>query len=79
MPSLTLRLPDALYERLEARAAANRRSLNSEILVCLEQAVADAPRDAQATLARIDALRERLCAPPLTDDFLAEARRGGRP
>lgn len=35
-----LRLPDDMREKLRSRAAANRRSLNSEILVCLEKAVA---------------------------------------
>lgn len=35
-----LRLPATLREKLKSRATANRRSLNSEILVCLEKAVA---------------------------------------
>ncbi|CDN92506.1 Arc family DNA-binding protein [Agrobacterium tumefaciens] len=34
-----LRLPEGMREKLKARAAANRRSMNSEILVCLEKAV----------------------------------------
>lgn len=33
---LLLRLPGALKERLKAQAARNRRSLNSEIVVMLE-------------------------------------------
>jgi len=37
---LKLRLPDGLREKLKTRATANRRSVNSEILVCLERAVA---------------------------------------
>ena len=38
MPTLTLKnIPDALHARLKASAARNRRSLNSEILVRLEQ------------------------------------------
>lgn len=38
MPTtLTLKnVPDAVYERLKAAAAVNRRSLNSEAIVCLE-------------------------------------------
>ena len=38
MPTtLTLKnIPDAVYERLRASAAAHRRSLNSEAIVCLE-------------------------------------------
>lgn len=79
MPTLTLKgLPDALYERLKTRAAANRRSLNREVLVCLEQAVHAAPIDVNATLARIDVLRQRTAVPPLTDRLLREAKNSGR-
>ena len=34
-----LRMPGELREKLKARAAANRRSMNSEIIVVLERAV----------------------------------------
>ncbi len=79
MPTLTLKgLPDALYERLKTQAVANRRSLNREVLVCLEQAVNAAPIDVNATLARLDGLRKRTIAPPLTDSFLREAKDSGR-
>jgi plasmid stability protein len=38
MPTLTLKnIPDGLHARLKASAQRNRRSLNSEILVRLEQ------------------------------------------
>jgi len=38
MPTLTLKnIPDELHARLKASAERNRRSLNSEILVRLEQ------------------------------------------
>ncbi|MBY3119949.1 Arc family DNA-binding protein [Rhizobium laguerreae] len=40
-----LRLPDGMRDKLKARAAANRRSMNSEIIVCLEKAVASAAED----------------------------------
>ncbi|HMS02366.1 MAG TPA: Arc family DNA-binding protein [Gemmatimonadaceae bacterium] len=80
MPSLTIKgLPDDLYERLKARAEENRRSLNREVITCLEQAVATAPRDVEALLARADALRERVRAPLLTEARLRAARSSGRP
>lgn len=72
-------MPDALYAQLKARAAAHRRSLNSEILTCLEQAVAATPSDPAGALARVDALRERLRVPALTEEMLAAARTAGRP
>ena len=81
MPTITLKgLPDALYERLKQQAEANRRSLNSEVIVCLEQAVNLPAVNNATTLARLDALRERAGAdmPLLTDRELHLARNSGR-
>ena len=79
MPTLTIKgMPDPLYLRLKERAAEHRRSLNSEILVVLEQAVAATPPDAQALLARADALRSKLRVAPLTDARLRAAKAQGR-
>ena len=79
MPTLTIKgMPDPLYLRLKERAAGNRRSLNSEILVALEQAVAATPPDPRALLARVDALRSKLRVTPLTDARLRAAKSQGR-
>jgi plasmid stability protein len=79
MPTLTIKgMPDPLYLRLKQRAAEHRRSLNSEILVALEQVVAAAPPDTQALLARADALRTALRVPRLTDARLRAAKVRGR-
>ena len=68
MPTLTIKgMPDPLYLRLKERAAEHRRSLNSEILVLLEQVVAATPPDPYALLTRVDALRKKLRVSPLTD------------
>jgi antitoxin FitA len=80
MPTLTLKsIPDDLYHRLKDRAAENRRSLNSEVLVCLERAVAAEPVDPSAVLASADALRKRLRVPRLTEARLRAAKGTGRP
>lgn len=40
MPSITVKnIPEDLYDLLKQRAEANRRSINSEIIVCIEQAI----------------------------------------
>lgn len=81
MPNLTLKnVPDDLYLELKKRAEEHRRSLNSEIIYTLEQMVRE-PRAGyeRPTLAEIRALRERINAPPLTDEFLDEAINEGRP
>lgn len=80
MPTLTIKgMPDGLYRRLKAQAAAHRRSLNSEILVALERAVATAPPDAAVLLRRVDALRSALKVPRLTEGRLRAAKSAGRP
>lgn len=79
MPTLTIKgMPDPLYLRLKQRALEHRRSLNSEILVALEQVVAAAPPDTKALLARADKLRTTLRVPPLTDAGLRAAKARGR-
>ena len=80
MATLTIKsIPDPLYRRLKKRAAAHRRSLNSEVIVCLEQAMAGSVPDASATLAKADALRAKLRVPRLTEARLRAAKAAGRP
>ena len=86
MPTLTIKnMPDELYQVLKSRAAQNRRSLNSEILTCLEQATMVEQVDdsaAQARLARADAVRgllERRGVTPLTPAAIGAAKKLGRP
>ena len=79
MPTLTIKgLPEPLYLRLKQRAAQNRRSLNSEILLALEQVTAAAPQDPQALLSRVDAIRNNLHVTPLTEARLRAAKAHGR-
>lgn len=61
MPTtLTLtNIPDAVYERLKAAAAANRRSLNSEAIVCLETVLTP---ERISPVERIRRARELRCA-----------------
>ena len=80
MPTLTIkRLPDALYHRLKDRAARHRRSLNSEIIVCLEQATNAPAIDPQTWLTEADWLRERFALPQLNETALRRAKAAGRP
>ncbi|MES2177027.1 MAG: plasmid stability protein [Gemmatimonadota bacterium] len=79
MPTVTIKgMPVPLYQRLKARAAEHRHSLNSEILVALEQVVAAEPVDAHVLLARADALRSTLRVAPLTEARLRTAKAHGR-
>jgi len=80
VPALTIKgLPDALYRRLKERAEAHRRSLNREVIVCLEQATTLPEGDPQTWLADAAQLRTRLALPPLTEARLRRAKTAGRP
>ncbi|MDE2407633.1 MAG: hypothetical protein KGL91_07205 [Xanthomonadaceae bacterium] len=81
MPTtLTLKnIPDDLYNRLKTNAAAHRRSLNSEALVCLEAVLvphAIAPAD---RLARARALRAGLQQGAFGAQDIDAMKRAGRP
>jgi plasmid stability protein len=62
MPTnLTLKnIPDEVYERLKASAESHRRSLNSEIIVCLESVLIPGRVPPAERLARARALRSAL-------------------
>ena len=76
MPGLLIKeLPKELHRRLKASAAANRRSLSSEAITILEQALHD--RSGPPTLEEIDRLRVR-GRRPLTQAMIDRARRRDR-
>lgn len=80
MATMTVKnIPDQLYLRLKESAVAHRRSINSEVIVCLETALGGARPAAIARLARIDALRRRVALPPVDDERLREVKGAGRP
>lgn len=79
MPVLTIKgMPDSLYRRLKARAAANGRSLNSEIIFCLQDITGRVPPDSAALLKMVDATRNSVKLPFLTEKFLEAAINRGR-
>jgi len=79
MPTLTIKgMPPRLYRRLKRQAEAHRRSLNGEIIVCLERAVGAGPVDPEAWLQAAEALRTRLALKPLGQGKLQAAKAAGR-
>lgn len=80
MATLTVKnIPEDLYEKLKQRAKSHSRSVNKEIIVCIQGAVESQRVEPEIFLARVEALHRQLTAPPLTDKMLREARREGRP
>lgn len=79
MPSLTIKnVPRGVYERLKRSAEESRRSLNSEVIHRLEQAVGLEPVDPATLLGRARAVREGTDLPYLTDEALRRERDRGR-
>jgi plasmid stability protein len=79
MPNLTIKsIPLDVYERLKTNAERHRRSLNAEVIHCLDRALPPRRRDVKETLARLDALRKRLKLDPWTDVEIGRAKREGR-
>ena len=80
MPTLTIKnIPLELYKCLKERAAENRRSLNGEVIVCLERAVGYERLDAETYLARVRAFRRTLPNVFLTDEEITATKNEGRP
>lgn len=80
MPNITLKsIPDDLYDRLKRAAEEHRRSLNSEILVCLETVLGTRRSEPEELLARLRAVRRTVGERPLADAEVTAAKRQGRP
>ena len=81
MPTtLTLKnIPDAVYERLKAAAAAQRRSLNSQAIVCLETVLMPHSVAASERLARARALRAAMPKAMFRAKDIDAFNREGRP
>lgn len=81
MAAITIKnVPARLHERLRKSAATNRRSLNSEAIVCLESALAtEEPINEKELMERIRRRRDSMTGVWLTDEFLRKAKNLGRP
>lgn len=78
--TITLKgIPDDVYQSLKASAQAHHRSLNSEILSCLERVLLPTRVSAGERLARARQLRVALTQEKFNADDIAEAIGQGRP
>lgn len=80
MADLTVEgVTDEVYALLTERAAENRRTLNDEVLVVLDEGVRRyGARCDRPSIEEIRAFRESLNVPPLTEEFLERAIHEGR-
>jgi plasmid stability protein len=80
MPTITVKnIPDELYLQLKRVAAINRRSINSEIIVCIEQAIRSRKINTEEFLAGVRLLREKSSSYVISDDEFTQAKNEGRP
>lgn len=71
-------IPPNLYEKLKKSAELNRRSINSEIIVCIEKSVRSQAIDSQQILTKARKFRSLTQAVPISDDELTLAIEEGR-
>jgi antitoxin FitA len=79
MVTLTLKnLPDHLYQKLKQSATQNHRSLNREVIACLEKAVSSPKLRKTEILDRVRTLRQKTAGHVLSESELLEAKHEGR-
>ncbi len=82
LPRITLTLkgvPERVHRGLKKRAEAQRRSLNREIILCLDRSVEVEAFDPEEWLAKADRMREKLGLRGLTDAGIRAEKRRRRP
>lgn len=79
MPTITVKnIPVELYEKLKESAKANRRSINSEIIVCIERAMNTQQARPEEIVASARRLREKTARYLITDDEFTRLKSEGR-
>ncbi len=80
MTTFTIKnIPTDLYGLLKQSAEANRRSINSEIIVCIEKAVSSRRVEIETILVKARELRGITQNYLLTEDEITQAKIEGRP
>ena len=79
MATITIKnIPDDLHEALKKKASLQRRSLNSEIIACLEASLRSLPVDVESFLYKTQVLREQVSG-RLSYRDLKNLKNEGRP
>ena len=79
MATVTVKnIPDGLYGRLKTVAEINRRSINSEIIVCIENAVTSCRINPDKALENARRLRQLTASHRISDEEFNQAKAEGR-
>ena len=72
--SITLKnIPEPIYQRIKLAAKRHHRSMNNEIIACLEQVLVPRPVDLETRLGRARRLRDQFVGPALKLEDIASA------
>ena len=79
MHSITVKnIPPDIYERLKQSAKVHRRSINSEIIVIIEDALRSRKVDPEDFLARARLIREKTADYMIDEDEFTAIKKAGR-
>ncbi|MAM86201.1 MAG: DNA-binding protein [unclassified Hahellaceae] len=79
MPAITVKnIPDDLYIQLKRSAEAHHRSINSELIVCLEKVLTPQKMSKDILLSSARSIRDRLSHLKVTEKALNRAKNSGR-
>lgn len=79
MATLTIKnIPDKIYQGLKQQALLHRRSLNSEVIISLEQVLGRKEADPSAVLSKARKVRAKSVKFHLTEKILVSAKKQGR-
>ena len=79
MATITVKnIPDELYERLKSVAEINRRSINSEIIMCIENTVMSRRINIDKVLEDARQLRQLTAGHLISDEEIDQAKAKGR-
>lgn len=75
MPAITVKnIPDTLYTQLKQSAQLHHRSINSELIVCLEKVLVPQKIDKEELLATARSIRKRFSDFEVTSEDLNRAK-----
>jgi plasmid stability protein len=79
MATVTVKnIPDELYNRLKSVAEMNRRSINSEIIMCIENTISSHRIDLKEMLNDVRQLRKLTSGHMISDEAFNQAKTEGR-
>lgn len=75
MANITVKnIPDDLYEKLSKSAKLNRRSINQEIIVCIENNIQGKVDTPEQVLTNARRLRKKTAENPISSDELSQIK-----